>query len=222
MYTGGLVIFDKIIRKLLPPDDRKFLDIYFVELAETTHAAAELFLEVVSKDEHMNEAHYVKAKTIKHKSLEITNRTVAALNQTFITPIEREDILDITLLLNTITKRILRSATNFRVFRITKFPEGMRSQAEALMAATEEVKTCIEFLRTLRWTNSLNDSHTRMIEIERRGDEIFAQAIDDLFSGKYDALDVIKFRGIYRDIESAFDYCYSVSDRVLNVAVKNK
>jgi uncharacterized protein len=216
------MIFDKIIRKLLPPDDRKFLDVFFVELAEQTHAASQLFLEVVTKAEHMNEAYYVKAKTIKHKSLELTNRTVAELNQTFITPIEREDILDITLLLNTITKRILRSATNFRVFRITQFPEAMRQQAEVLVAATEEVKTCIEVLRVMKWSNSLSDSHTRMIEIERRGDEIFAQAIDDLFSGKFEALDVIKFRGIYRDIESAMDYCYSVSDRVLNVAVKNK
>jgi uncharacterized protein Yka (UPF0111/DUF47 family) len=216
------VIFDKIIRKLLPPDDRKFLDIYFVELAETTYAAAQLFHEIVTKAEHMNEAYYVKAKTIKHKSLEITNRTVMELNQTFITPIEREDILDITLLLNTITKRILRSAMNFRVFRINKFPESMRHQAEVLMAATEEVKTCIAVLRVLRWSDDLSDSHTRMIEMERRGDEIFAEAIDDLFSGKFDALDVIKFRGIYRDIESAMDYCYSVSDRVLNVAIKNK
>jgi uncharacterized protein len=216
------MLFDKLIRKILPPDDRKFLDVYFVELAETTHASSELFHEVVTKDEHMNEAYYVKAKTIKHRSLEITNRTVAELNQTFVTPIEREDILDISLLLNTITKRILRSAMNFRVFRIDKFPEGMRSQAEVLMAATKEVETCIGVLRTLRWTNSLADSHTRMIEIERRGDEIFASAIEDLFSGKYSALDVIKFRGIYRDIESAMDYCYSVSDRVLNVAIKNK
>lgn len=216
------MIFDRLIRMVLPPDDRKFLDVYFVDQALTTNDAAALFHEIVAKAEHMNEAYYVKAKTIKHKSADITNQTVTALNQTFITPIEREDILEISLLLNKITKRILRSAMNFRVFRINNFPEAMRDQAEVLMAATAEVKTCIEGLRTLRKANTLHESHTRMIEIERRGDEIFAQAIDDLFSGRFDPLDVIKFRGIYRDIESAMDYCYSVSDTVLNVAVKNK
>lgn len=215
------MIFDKLIRMILPPDDRKFLDIYFVELAEKTHEAAVLFHEIVANAEHMNESYYVKAKTIKHKSFDITHQTVSALHKTFITPIEREDILEITLLLNKITKRILRSAMNFRVFRIDNFPEAMRHQAEVLVAATEEVKICISALRTLRKSNILNDSHTRMIEIERRGDEIFAQAIEDLFSGKFEALDVIKFRGIYRDIESAMDSCYSVSDTVLNVALKN-
>ncbi len=56
---------------------------------------------------------------------------------------------------------------------------------------------------------------------ERGGHEIFAQAIEDLFSGTYSALYVIKFRGIYRDVESAMDYCYSVSETVLNVVMKN-
>lgn len=216
------MIFDRLLRSILPPDDRKFLDVYFVEQAAMTHEAAVLFHEIVAKAEHMNEAYYVKAQTIKHKSSDATHHTVEALNQTFITPIEREDILNITLSLNKITKRILRSAVSFRVYRINKFPEDMRYQAEILMAATNEVKTCIEQLRTLRKPNALAESHKRMIEIERRGDEIFAQAIENLFSGKFDALDVIKFRGIYRDIESAMDYCNSVSDTVLNVAIKNK
>jgi len=216
------MIFDKLIRMILPPDDRKFLDIYFVEQAAATHDAAVLFHEIVVNAEHMNEAYYVKAKTIKHKSADMTHKTIAELNQTFITPIEREDILEITLLLNKITKRILRSAMNFRVFRIDNFPEAMRHQAEVLMAATTEVKTCIEELRHLRKGNTLHESNTRMIEIERRGDEIFARAIEDLFSGKFDALDVIKFRGIYRDIESAMDAAYSVSETALNVAMKNK
>lgn len=215
------MIFDKLIRLVLPPDDRKFLDVYFVEQAALTREAAALFHEIVTKAEHMNEAYYVKAKTIKHKSFDLTHQTVAALNQTFMTPIERQDILEITLSLDKITKRILRSAMNFRAFHITEFPSAMRNQAEILMAATDEVKICIGELKTLRQANSLNESHARMIEIERRGDEIFADAIQDLFSGKFNALDVIKFRGIYRDVESAMDYCSSVSDTVLNVVVKN-
>lgn len=215
------MILDKLIRMILPPDDRKFLDVYFVDQAALTHDAALLFHEIVTKAEHMNESYYVKAKTIKHTSADLSHETIIALNQTFITPIEREDILAITLLLNKITKQILRSAMNFSAFHITKFPEAMRQQAEILVAATNEVKTCIDALKTFREPSLLNQSNARMIEIEHRGDEIFAKAIDDLFSGKYEALDVIKFRGIYRDIESAMDAAYSVTDTVLNVVIKN-
>lgn len=215
------MILDRLIKMILPPDDRKFLDVYFVDQAASTHEAATLFHKVVTEDEHMNDAYYVKAVNIKHRSADLSHQTVTALNQTFLTPIEREDILAITLLLNKITKRILRSAMNFRAFHIDKFPDAMRQQAEILMAATDEVQTCIGALRAFRDPRLLNESNARMIEIERRGDEIFAQAIDDLFSGKVEALDVIKFRGIYRDIESAMDACYSVTDTVLNVVIKN-
>lgn len=215
------MILDRLIRMVLPPEDRKFLDYYFVEEAKTAHDAANLFHDIIIKNEHMNEANYLKAQAIKHKSFDITHETVAALNQTFITPIDREDILNISLSLNKITKRILRSAVNFRVFRIENFPPAMRQQSEVLKAATEELMTCIGTLRTIRNPTALTESHRRMTEIERRGDAIFAQAIEDLFSGSYSAIDVIKFRGIYRDIESAMDYCYSVSDTVLNVVMKN-
>lgn len=215
------MILDRLIRSIMPPDDRKFLDVYFVEQAATTHDAALLFHDIVAQTAHMNEAYYINAKSIKRRSLEINHQTVSALDQTFITPIEREDILEITLLLDKITKRIVRSAVNFRSFHIVDFPDAMRHQAEVLVAATEEVKTCIDGLKNLRKQKLFNESHSRMVEIERRGDEIFAQAIEDLFSGKFDALDVIKFRGIYRDIESAMDACYTVSDRILNVALKS-
>ena len=215
------MILDRLIRMVLPPEDRRFLDHYFVEQVKCTHDAAIFFHDVIVKNEHMNEANYLKAQTIKHKSFDITHETVTALNQTFITPIDREDILNITLSLNKITKRILRSAVNFRVFHINTFPEAMRQQAEVLMAATEELKTCMASLRTIRDVGPLTESHRRMTEIERRGDVIFSQAIEHLFAGSFNALDVIKFRGIYRDIESAMDYCYAVSDTVLNVVMKN-
>ena len=53
-----------------------------------------------------------------------------------------------------------------------------------------------------------------------QGDEIHYHAIDELFSGKYDALTVIKLRDIHKDIENALDSCFSVSDAVVNVVLK--
>jgi uncharacterized protein Yka (UPF0111/DUF47 family) len=44
--------------------------------------------------------------------------------------------------------------------------------------------------------------------------------MDALFSGKYDALNVIKLRDIHKDIENALDTCFSVSDSVMNIVLK--
>ena len=47
-----------------------------------------------------------------------------------------------------------------------------------------------------------------------------AKAISDLFSGKYEALEVIKLRDIYKEIENSLDTCYHISDMILNIAFK--
>ena len=60
----------------------------------------------------------------------------------------------------------------------------------------------------------------KMKEIETRGDEILFAATEALFSGKYDALNVIKLRDIHKDLENALDACYSVSDAVVSVVLK--
>ena len=59
-----------------------------------------------------------------------------------------------------------------------------------------------------------------MKEIEAHGDEIHRRAMGNLFSGKYEALEVIKLRDMYKEIENAFDACFYVTDTILNVVLK--
>jgi uncharacterized protein Yka (UPF0111/DUF47 family) len=60
-----------------------------------------------------------------------------------------------------------------------------------------------------------------MKEIESKGDEILNQTVEKLFSGALQPLDVIKYREIYKDIESALNLCYDVSDEVLSIVLKH-
>ena len=62
--------------------------------------------------------------------------------------------------------------------------------------------------------------YIEMKELETYGDEILRKAISDLFSGKYEALEVIKLRDIYKEIENSLDTCYHISDMILNIAFK--
>ena len=70
--------------------------------------------------------------------------------------------------------------------------------------------------------SEITDRNLKMKEIETRGDEIHYMALDALFSGQFDALTVIKFRDIHKDIESALDTCYGVSDVVTNTVLKDE
>ncbi|MFQ8626220.1 MAG: hypothetical protein ACLSA2_06990 [Candidatus Gastranaerophilaceae bacterium] len=58
--------------------------------------------------------------------------------------------------------------------------------------------------------------------VETHGDEIHLKAMSELFSGKFDTLDVIKLRDMYKEIENALDACFNVSDTILSVVLKER
>ncbi len=62
---------------------------------------------------------------------------------------------------------------------------------------------------------------SRIKDIENRGDEILFAATEELFSGKYDALHVLKLRDIYKGIENALDMGSIISDVIVNIVLKH-
>ena len=191
---------------------------FFEENSMTCKQTAELFIKVLQ--EGVNDDAMVTARQYKHKSNKLVKKTLKVLNQTKSITIEREDVQYISTMLNRITKKIIKAIMNFRVYRIEKSTEQMILQAQNLMTAANELDFIIHSFREKTSVSQVTDRNLKMKEIETRGDEIHYQALDELFSGQYDALTVIKFRDIYKDIETALDTCYHVSDAVTNIMLK--
>lgn len=207
-----------ILEKLLPPKENTFF-VSFEESAKICKETAELYVEIMN--EGFIQDRLVRAKDLKHKSNDVTKEMLNKLNETFITPIDREDIQLVATFLNKITKRIVRSCVNVRTYRLEYFSDTMKKQAETLLKATEELIFMVSRLRHVTNLKEATDSNNRMREIETRGDEILYIAMDDLFSGNYDALTVIKVRDIYKQIENALDTCFSTSDEIMSIILKH-
>lgn len=207
-----------LLQKILPPSENKFY-IYFEEGAATCSLAAQLFYDIVFNG--LTESRLIEAKNIKGKSVFVAKNTLNELNKTFITPIDREDILHLSTLINKIAKRIVRTCINIRVYRLNQYPEIMKQQAETLLLATRELQSVVALLQKNASIKEISESNHKMMEIENHGDEILFSAMDEIFSGKHEALEVIKLRDIYKTIEGALDNCYSVSDAILNISLKH-
>ena len=207
-----------LLKKILPPENKIFYDL-FEESSKTCQDTSRLFLEIMLKG--LNEDRLINAKKLKHKSNDLTKKTLTELNLTFITPIDREDIQVVTTLLNKITKRIVKAAFNLRVYRLNEHNPNMIKQSETLVRAVDEMNYLVVHLKDVSNVKEIMDNHTNMKEIETHGDEILYLLMDELFSGKYDALTVIKLRDIYRDIENALDSCSNVADAILNIVLKH-
>jgi len=218
-YEKGEYIMPKfnLMSYIMPPEDKMFF-IYFQKSAEICQKSARLYDEIMHNcltDEY-------KAKALKYKKKgKLSYKAVLEqLSKSFITPIEREDIQTIAVQLNKINKKIIKACLNLEVYRLKNYTPQMKEQALTLVQATEKLGEIVKDFKKVSDVEKITKLNIEMKEIETHGDEILRTAMSELFSGKFDALDVIKLRDMYKEIENAFDACFYVSDTVLNVVLK--
>lgn len=205
-----------IMSYILPPSNDVFYSL-FEEGTMSCKQAAELFHEIL--EDGVTEDHIARARQYKHASNKTIKKTLEVLDTSFITPIDREDIQTISALLNKITKKITKACLNLKVYNLECFTDNLKNQSQTLIAATNELEQIFANFKKPT-ISDMTQRNLKMKEIETRGDEILYRATEALFSGKYDALNVIKLRDIHKDLENALDACYSVSDAVVSVVLK--
>ncbi len=202
---------------IMPPEDKMFFT-YFQDSAEICQKTARLYDKIMH--DHLNDEYKEKALKYKKKSKLSYKAVLKQLNKSFITPIEREDIQTIAVQLNKITKKIVKACLNLEVYRLNDYTDEMKEQALTLVQATDKLAEIIKLFKKVSDVEKITKLNIEMKEIESHGDEIHRRAMGNLFSGKYEALDVIKLRDMYKEIENAFDACFYVTDTILNVVLK--
>lgn len=206
------------LEKILPPKNDVFFE-HFIEAAENCKIMAKLFNGAIK--EGPSEELMIKARMTKRKGNRIERDLISLLNSTFITPIEREDIQCLAIIINKIDKKIARACKNLTLYNISEVTPEMIEQSKLILAATDELVKIVTLMKKIHKTKEITDARDEMKTIETMGDDINNLAVEKLFSGEFDAIEIIKLRDIYRDIESALDNCYTVADQILSIALKN-
>ncbi|MBI4791295.1 MAG: DUF47 family protein [Deltaproteobacteria bacterium] len=208
------------LAKILPPPENKFYN-FFEEGAEVCELSSQLFYQIVHSDLKEREEYLIHARTYKRRATEALQGSLALLNASFITPIDREDIQLISLYLYRSTKVILKACVNLRIYKIDSYNDIVKKQAEILIKSTEELRALISTLKKNPHLKDVTERNYKIKDIENRGDEILFTATEEIFSGKYDALSVLKLRDIYKGIENALDMCSAISDLIVNIVLKH-
>ena len=201
----------------MPPEDKMFFT-YFQDSAEICQKTARLYDKIMH--DKLTDEYKEKALKYKKKSKLSYKAVLKQLNKSFITPIEREDIQTIAVQLNKITKKIVKACLNLEVYRLNDYTDEMKEQALTLVQATDKLAEIVKLFKKVSDVEKITKLNIEMKEIEAHGDEIHRRAMGNLFSGKYEALEVIKLRDMYKEIENAFDACFYVTDTILNVVLK--
>jgi len=206
------------LKKLLPPANEGFytlLDDAAVNCKDTAHLLSRIC------EEGVNAALLEEARRLKHESADIDKAILRLLNETFITPIDREDIQTLTTLLNQITRRIVKACFNLQVYQMDSASPNLKSQVSCLTEAADHLIPILGLIRNTSQVEEATRLNRLLKELETRGDDIMNHTMTKLFSQGLLPLEVMKSRIIHKEVESALDQCYTVSDEVLSILLKH-
>jgi len=192
---------------------------YFLIIAKNIHMASEVFRKELNnlKD---SEEFALQIKTIETMGDQYTHEVIFALNRTFITPLEREDILNLTIKLDDVLDIIEACAWNFELFNLNEPDEYMKLFAKNIEMSTQEIIYAIDDLVEKRLTEVSKHTH-KINDLENVGDDLLRDSLKTLFSTCTDTVEIIKRKEIYNMMESVSDACEDVANILEGIIMRS-
>lgn len=203
---------------LLPKDEKFYTELE--QLADRVVASARCFETIVVRYPNFDgqlsdiEQHRLAARKIFGESL-------LRLDQAFITPIDREDILNLITELFGVVDRIAELSQRFRLYKLKDIYPTLTGQAKNLLTIAGELDGIIHGLRREKNLRELKpglDAVSSAMELVKRDREAF---LGDLFSGNPDPLEVFKKKELHDLLEESIERCEEATETLARVLLKN-
>ena len=159
-----------------------------------------------------------RMRQAEHEGDEATHAIMRALNTTFVTPFDREDIYRLASNLDDVMDSMEAAVDLVSLYELAELPDGLAQQVEVLQRAAEITAEAMPRLRSM---DNLADYWIEINRLENIGDKVYRRVLAHLFnSGKYDAITVMKLKEIVDQLEAAADAFEHVAHTVETIAVK--
>ncbi|MBM4462185.1 MAG: DUF47 domain-containing protein [Chloroflexi bacterium] len=204
----------------LPKRGNKFFDL-FEEGAANLVQTAELFHQMVQGWENVEEK-VRKIDDLEHKGDDITHRIMSNLYTTFVTPLDREDIVSLSHSLDDVVDFIQAAADAMLLYKIERPTGSVLELADIIVDAALQVERVMPTLRHRTELKQVLSCCVELNRLENEADRVYRQALGNLFDSHTDNMaDIIKWREIYEQMESATDRCEDIANVLEGVALKN-
>ena len=204
-----------MLKKFLPKD--KIFFKLTSELSEKILEGAKLLHEMFIKFDDF-EYYSQKINQIEHECDVIVHKIVSELNETFVTPIDREDIYELTDNLDNIIDSICSIASRIHLYKVRNPVEFGPKLSAIILQQTEILKDIVPNITVSK--ESLEKIAT-IKEHETDGDVIFREALGNLFETEKDAIELVKKKEILEILEKAVDRCNKASVTIEAIVIKN-
>lgn len=214
MKTNSLLSF-------FAPKDIKFLPM-LSEASNVLVHASELLKQLFKPNGEMDRQELCKLiKAEEIKGDKVTGRVFKALNETFITPFDREDIYELTEEIDDSIDAINRAAHKVLLYDPHHLPKCTATLAEIVRKAGVEVQSAVTELANLKKNDTLFREHCREIKrLEEEADVIYEEGIIALFKEETNTVELIKLKEIIQELEKSANKINNIGKVLKSILVK--
>ncbi len=209
----------RAFRFSLIPREEKFFEL-FQQSAHNMVKEAQVLKEMVDNWEDVDG----KVKEIfelEHQGDIITHQIVAQLHSTFVTPFDREDIALLASAMDDVVDFIHAAADAMLIYKVNRPGQRAKELASIIVEAAAEVERAVGELRNRAQLKQVLPRCVEINRLENMADRVFRSALAELFDNTTSIVDMIKWREIYEQMESATDRCEDVANVLEGVALKH-
>ncbi len=203
-----------LLSRVLPREDSFFA--LFIRQAENVFAGAQALVAMLEQF-HDPQAQARAIKEIEHQGDVMTHGLNTRLNQTFITPFDREDIHELSSKIDDVLDLADAAAGRLVIYRVAAVRPGVVDLARILEQATSQVLGAV---RVLEKHDHILDYCIEINRLENEGDRVSRALIGQLFEKEKDPVEIIKWKEIIEAIETAIDKCEDVANVIETVILK--
>jgi len=202
--------------RLLPREEKFFT--HFTDQVRIIAEAATLLVEGARAGNAELGAAVSKIKKLEQSGDEIIHEVFTKLNQTFITPIDPEDIHSLSSHLDDVLDSIEEAAHRMSAYHLDPIPGGVVEMCQILCNCAKALQSAFAALEK---NERVLDHCIEINRLEETADQLERGAVAELFQNEKDPIALLKLKEIYELLEAAADRCEDVADALQNVVVKN-
>ncbi|MBN2517955.1 MAG: DUF47 domain-containing protein [Candidatus Altiarchaeota archaeon] len=205
------------IREWIIPRDKRFFDMADRQ-SEKVREGVLILHEMLHDSDGIDEK-CARLREVEHEADMIVHDIFHELNKTFITPIDREDISNLTSRLDDIIDCAFVASKRIQLYDIDTPTREMKELSQCLVTAIDHIVGALSEMRRLKNTKEMKEFCIHINSLENQADEIMTTALSKLFKEK-DAIRIIQLKEIYECLELATDKCEDVANVINGILIK--
>ena len=203
----------------LMPKEGRFFDLFNEHAGLVLQGAIEL--NAFFDDMGNREAHAQNVNSIEKKADKVTHETIQLLHQTFVTPLDRDDIHKLISSMDDILDLMEDVAECVVLYDVREVTDAARKLAEISVNCVEKVKTAVGMLANLDNSQAILRLCNEIDQLESEADRVMRSAMSKLFRDEPDTRELIKLKAVYELLESITDRCEDVANVIEGIVLEN-